>query len=704
MADEIRFVGDPETDGDLTLIAHVFNSAGAQVGGDIALTEAGDTAIYLGDMPTTPAGTYSIRILEGTTLQGDGEMIWDGTAEITALDLAAGQAATIAEVQQTETDVIAALPDVSGLATQASVDTLPDLAAMEASAALTATADVSGLPSLAQIKTANHEALDEAGLVPAKVIDFPGAAGDSATTPHDPSLNPAGDVSFIFDGNLDVWGKGSLQSIGAKYSTGDNERGYNLRISSGGQPNLVWSPDGTAATLINQLFGTFTVPSDGERGRFAVYLDVDNGAGGWTIYWYEWAGTAWVESQTFTGTGVTSVHASTTLLRLGSRTASADMLAGMIRRFEIYDGQAPELGGSGTLAFTANADGAVASATSWVPPSGQTITLEGNAALRGVDRVTEIDAASRYADIIAALPDVSGLPTLVEMEGSSALTAVADVAALASQSSIDALETKAQADTRQAALLAAHTATQTAVAGIPAAVWGHTARTITDKTGFSLDATYQATLVAAVDAAVLSDVDGTSLTQAILTRINTSLDIPGLELAAIGQACRDAIPEIVRLDANVSTRSTPADVATARDAVIAVVPVAAPTEADMYAHFTDANRADAFKASLVGLATSTDVTNTQLALATLIGQLPEASTIAAAVWATVIDGASFTALQGLAFLAGINITLTRTDGGDADELPGTWRMDQHDTDGTTVLRQWNLAINELGLVTSQQVI
>lgn len=83
MADELEFYGDPSADSGLTVVARVYNSAGAQVGSDVSCAEVGVLAIYQGDMPTAGAGTYGVRFFNGTTLLAQSFINWDGAAEVT---------------------------------------------------------------------------------------------------------------------------------------------------------------------------------------------------------------------------------------------------------------------------------------------------------------------------------------------------------------------------------------------------------------------------------------------------------------------------------------------------------------------------------------------------------------------------------------------------------------------------------------------
>lgn len=60
-----------------------------------------------------------------------------------------------------------------------------------------------------------------------------------------------------------------------------------------------------------------------------------------------------------------------------------------------------------------------------------------------------------------------------------------------------------------------------------------------------------------IEAALINEGDGQQLIDAILQVINSSLDLPALELTAIGQAVRSELTtELGRIDATVSSRST----------------------------------------------------------------------------------------------------------------------------------------------------
>lgn len=83
MADELQYYGNPDSDTGLTITAKVYDSAGAQVGSDASCSEVGALAIYIGDMPTASAGVYAVRFFSSGDFVAHGVLEWDGANEIT---------------------------------------------------------------------------------------------------------------------------------------------------------------------------------------------------------------------------------------------------------------------------------------------------------------------------------------------------------------------------------------------------------------------------------------------------------------------------------------------------------------------------------------------------------------------------------------------------------------------------------------------
>ena len=68
----------------LTLTAQPF-SAGASVGSAITMSEVASSGFYSGNMTGT-AGTYQLAFIAGGVNVGSGEIIWDGTNELSVAD------------------------------------------------------------------------------------------------------------------------------------------------------------------------------------------------------------------------------------------------------------------------------------------------------------------------------------------------------------------------------------------------------------------------------------------------------------------------------------------------------------------------------------------------------------------------------------------------------------------------------------------
>lgn len=68
----------------LTVTAQRYN-AGASVGSTISLSEVGSSGFYSGNM-TGAAGTYQLAFIAGGANVGSGEIIWDGTNELSIAD------------------------------------------------------------------------------------------------------------------------------------------------------------------------------------------------------------------------------------------------------------------------------------------------------------------------------------------------------------------------------------------------------------------------------------------------------------------------------------------------------------------------------------------------------------------------------------------------------------------------------------------
>ncbi len=168
-------------------------------------------------------------------------------------------------------------------------------------------------------------------------LELNGGAGNYVTTPDNAALDITGDLDLRAEVEIDWYsGSGSTsQALISKWEATGNQRSYLLVAGVSGFIFLLWSTDGTAAGAVQTtIAGLPAIP----RMAIRAALDVNNGAGGWTVTFY-WAPTTagpWTTIGTKTGVGVTSVFSGTAPLRVGPPTApTASPFAGRGYRFQV---------------------------------------------------------------------------------------------------------------------------------------------------------------------------------------------------------------------------------------------------------------------------------------------------------------------------------------------------------------------------------
>ncbi|MEU9777148.1 hypothetical protein [Streptomyces sp. NPDC047968] len=159
-------------------------------------------------------------------------------------------------------------------------------------------------------------------------------------------LNVTGDLDVRVDAQLDNWASPSNAYVllAGKYSTISDQRSWFLAVQNG-RLALRWSEDGTGGTLIERG-STIEVPlKAGRRLAVRAVLDVDNGAGGYTLTFY----TAprmplndddWVQlGDPVVGSSTTSIYASTAFVQVGhAANLGFDSGYGQYYRVAYYDG------------------------------------------------------------------------------------------------------------------------------------------------------------------------------------------------------------------------------------------------------------------------------------------------------------------------------------------------------------------------------
>lgn len=149
---------------------------------------------------------------------------------------------------------------------------------------------------------------------------------------------------------------------------------YLLRVDTSGFPTLYWSQDGS--TLKSAVSTTALSNAANTQAYIRAYLDADNGASGYSVYFYTSPdGSNWTQlGSTVTAAGVTSIFAGTSVLAAGRSFTSSNQVNGKIYRVRVYNGNRS----TGTLAVDFNPSLWTSGAT-WTSATGETWTINGNA-------------------------------------------------------------------------------------------------------------------------------------------------------------------------------------------------------------------------------------------------------------------------------------------------------------------------------------
>ena len=225
MANELNYFGKISETG-LTVTAKVYDASGAQVGSDVACTEAGSLAIYIGDMPTATIGQYGVRFFSGASLLGQGFINWDGTIEIDFnLDIAVSSRLAEADYVQADNVSIAAIKaktdtlvntDLTGIALSTEIAALNDFnPAIDTVASVTLVATTTTNTDMRGTDNANTVSPDNASItaILADTNELQSNQGNFATatgftTPTDVTDSEAIIVAATASGALtaqDVW-------------------------------------------------------------------------------------------------------------------------------------------------------------------------------------------------------------------------------------------------------------------------------------------------------------------------------------------------------------------------------------------------------------------------------------------------------------------------------------------------------------------
>ncbi|MFI2431995.1 hypothetical protein [Streptomyces sp. NPDC018693] len=198
------------------------------------------------------------------------------------------------------------------------------------------------------------------------------------STPSSTALDITGDldvrVEFTMDDPVNL-----PASLANRYGTAGN-RSWLLAVAADSFPALVWSTDGTAASLVVSTVPLPAMP--GRRMALRAVLDVDNGAGGYTVSFYtakraDAAGEDWrlLGEPTVTDAGTTSVFNPVEDVRVGGSDSvvTVPCLNGNLYRCQLHD--------SGGLIADLDTSAASPGASSFTDSRGLVWTLNGNSEL-----------------------------------------------------------------------------------------------------------------------------------------------------------------------------------------------------------------------------------------------------------------------------------------------------------------------------------
>lgn len=209
--------------------------------------------------------------------------------------------------------------------------------------------DVSNTGSLV-LDSSNRISLisDTSGNSSVNTLHLPGVVGNYASTPDSAALDITGDIDLRAHVALNDWTPSAINGVVTKWTVG--QASWQFRVNTTGVLQLVWSVDGSAAIVTSSTVAP-TV-TDIASLWIRATLDVDNGAGGYTVTFFTGGSAStpsWVQlGSTVVGGSTTSIFSGTTPIAIGSIDPGLSPLSGRIYRAQIYSGI------NGTLVFDAN--------------------------------------------------------------------------------------------------------------------------------------------------------------------------------------------------------------------------------------------------------------------------------------------------------------------------------------------------------------
>lgn len=240
-----------------------------------------------------------------------------------------------------------------------------------------------------------------------RVVTVPASSGINFQTPNSTALTITGDLDVRATVTLDTMPPGQNVDICGKTASAPN-RSWWMSVTSTGFLQLSWSNDGT--TTLSQT-SSVAIPAGAKTLR--AVLDVDNGAGQYTVIFYtstNWDGSTgqWTQlGTTRTGaTGVTTVFAGTSTTQLISRSNGTWGVPGTATALQVFSGTACVI----DMDMGTFADGA----TTMTDYTGNVWTVIGSPARAG-DLVFSVYNGSVAGETVSYANDSTRFPKLTPM-------------------------------------------------------------------------------------------------------------------------------------------------------------------------------------------------------------------------------------------------------------------------------------------------
>ncbi|MFW3459712.1 hypothetical protein ACN24K_01795 [Streptomyces microflavus] len=235
-------------------------------------------------------------------------------------------------------------------------------------------------------------------------LQLDGTTTSFARTPDTAALDITGDLDLRVEATCD-WYATAGQALLGKWISATNQRSYLLRLA-GGLVILNWSVAGSSSLIAQQF-----LPALPRRAAIRATLDVNNGAGGFTVvfYWARSLAGPWTQiGDPLGNTPATSIYSSSAPLEIAPIAATGvPPMRGTVHRAEVRNGI------GGTVVASPDARALTAGTTSWADSAGRTWTLGAGALIN--------NRAYRFHGEISSWPagwDLSGNDVWVSVKAS----------------------------------------------------------------------------------------------------------------------------------------------------------------------------------------------------------------------------------------------------------------------------------------------